>query len=250
MSPLKNKVAIVTGASSGLGRATAIAMAKQGATICLAGRKSAALEDTLQILEEFETKTHIERFDVGNHDAGVTAIENCVAEFGKIDILANIAGSHKLRKTTEITTEQWQEDLDTNLSGPFYLCQAAIPHLLNAKGAIVNVSSIAGLQGQAYSAAYCAAKHGILGLTRALALEYINTDLRINAICPGGMDTAQVSDFKIPENTDLDLIMRSSGLRGLASPENVANAICFLASDQAKAIHGAVLPVDQGKTVG
>jgi meso-butanediol dehydrogenase / (S,S)-butanediol dehydrogenase / diacetyl reductase len=137
-----------------------------------------------------------------------------------------------------------------NLHGPFYLCHAALRHLLASGGNIVNVASIAGIEGQAYSAGYCAAKHGLIGLTRALAVEYSAERLRVNAVCPGGMLTPQVTDFAAPENADYNLILRIAAPRGMMAPGDVAKAIAFLASDDAAAIHGAVYEVDNGKGAG
>ena len=149
-----------------------------------------------------------------------------------------------------MSDEDWEDDLAVNLNGPFYLCRAALPHLLDRGGNIVNVASIAGVEGQAYSAGYCSAKHGLIGLTRALAVEYSADRLRVNAICPGGMLTPQIERFSPPENPNFDLIMRTASPRGMMQPSAVANVIAFLASDAASAVHGAVYRVDDGKGAG
>ncbi len=149
-----------------------------------------------------------------------------------------------------MTDSEWAQDLAINLNGPFFLCRAALPHLLARGGAIVNVASIAGVEGQAYSAGYCAAKHGLIGLTRALAVEYTRDRLRVNVVCPGGMHTPQITNFSAPENADYDLILRSASPRGIMEPLDVAHVIAFLASDSAAAIHGAVYRVDNGKGAG
>jgi meso-butanediol dehydrogenase / (S,S)-butanediol dehydrogenase / diacetyl reductase len=138
-------------------------------------------------------------------------------------------------------------DLAVNLNGPFFLSRAALPHLLERGGNIVNVSSIAGLEGQAYSAGYCAAKHGLIGLTRAMAMEFTGKSLRVNAICPGGMMTPQVTGFTFPDGVDFDLVMKVASPRGLMEAEDVAKMVAFVASDDASAIHGAVYSVDNGK---
>ena len=143
-----------------------------------------------------------------------------------------------------------RSDLAVNLNGPFYLCRAALPHLLDRGGNIVNVASIAGVEGQAYSAGYCAAKHGLIGLTRALAVEYTADRLRVNAVCPGGMMTPQIEKFSAPDDANFDLIMRTASPRGMMAPLDVANVIAFLASDAAAAVHGAVYRVDNGKGAG
>ena len=139
---------------------------------------------------------------------------------------------------------------NTRCAEPFYLCRAALPRLLERGGNIINVSSIAGVEGQAYSAGYCAAKHGLIGLTRALAVEYTADRLRVNAICPGGMLTPQLEHFTAPDNPNYDLIMRTASPRGMMQPLDVANVIAFLASDAAAAVHGAVYRVDNGKGAG
>ena len=185
--------------------------------------------------------------DVSDPAACTKAVADCIAEFGRLDILANIAGFHQMRHTPTMTDEEWNRDLAVNLNGPFYLCRAALPHLLAGAGNIVNVASIAGVEGEVYSAGYCAAKHGLVGLTRALAIEFTKERLRVNAVCPGGMPTVQSTEFTPPDNADWDLIMRIASPRGFMETVDVAKAIAFLASDDAAAIHGAVYRVDNGK---
>lgn len=246
MSPLQGKVAFVTGASSGLGAETARLLSRQGATVFGIGR------DTGRLAEVFADVPGggYASVDVGSAQACGDAIERCVGEFGGLDVLINIAGRHQMRRTETMTDDDWAQDLAVNLNGPFYLCRAALPHLLGRGGNIVNVSSIAGVEGQAYSAGYCAAKHGLIGLTRALAVEYTADRLRVNAVCPGGMLTPQIEQFRAPDNPNYDLIMRTASPRGMMAPLDVANVIAFLASDAAAAVHGAVYRVDNGKGAG
>ena len=188
--------------------------------------------------------------DVGSATDCRDAVERCVERFGRLDVLVNIAGSHQMRRTETMTDDDWADDLAVNLNGPFYLCRAALPHLLAHGGNIVNVASIAGVEGQAYSAGYCAAKHGLIGLTRALAVEYTADRLRVNAVCPGGMLTPQIEKFSAPDDANFDLIMRTASPRGMMAPLDVANVVAFLASDAAAAVHGAVYRVDNGKGAG
>ncbi len=188
--------------------------------------------------------------DIASAQARRDAVEHCVQELGGLDVLVNVAGQHQMRRTESMTEDDWAHDLAVNLNGPFYLCRAALPHLLDRGGNIVNVSSIAGVEGQAYSAGYCAAKHGLVGLTRALAVQYPADRLRVNAICPGGMLTPQIEHFSAPDNPNYDLIMRTASPRGMMQPLDVANVIAFLASDAAAAVHGAVYRVDNGKGAG
>lgn len=246
MSRFTGKTVFITGASSGLGAATARLFADEGANVFGIGRNETALEE----LRQYAANIAVRAVELGDPEQCRQAVAACVDQFGQLDVLINAAGKHNLRHTTEVSDSDWQQDLAVNISGPFYLCRAAIPHLLEAKGNIVNVASIAGLIGQPYSAGYCSAKHALIGLTRSLALEYIHSDLRVNVICPGGMVTPQVHNFSFPENADIELVMRSGGLRGMMPAEEVASVIAFLASPDASAIHGAVYPVDRGKTVG
>ena len=246
MGAMQDKVALVTGASSGLGAETARLLSRQGATVFGLGRDSGRLGD---VFAEVERGAYAS-VDIAYAQACRDAVERCVREFGGLDVLVNIAGRHQMRRTESMTDDDWAEDLAVNLNGPFYLCRAALPHLLERGGSIVNVSSIAGVEGQAYSAGYCAAKHGLIGLTRALAVEYTADRLRVNAVCPGGMLTPQIEQFSAPDNANFDLIMRTASPRGFMQPLDVANVIAFLASDAAAAVHGAVYRVDNGKGAG
>ena len=158
MTQLNGKVALVTGASSGLGAATARLFAERGATVFGIAR------DTGRLAEVF-TEVPGGRYasvDIAQPAACRAAVQQCVDEFGRLDVLVNAAGFHQMRRTETLTDEQWDDDLAVNLTGPFQLCRAALPHLLATGGNIVNVSSVAGLEGEVYSAAYCAAKHGIV----------------------------------------------------------------------------------------
>lgn len=246
MADLQDKVAFVTGASSGLGAETARLLSRQGATVFGIGRDAARLAEVFADVQHGSYAV----VDVTSAQACRDAVQKCVTRWGGLDILVNVAGRHQMRRTETLTDEDWAEDLAVNLTGPASLSRAALPHLLDRGGNIVNVASIAGVEGQAYSAGYCAAKHGLIGLTRALAVEYTKDRLRVNAVCPGGMLTPQIEQFSPPENPDFDLILRSAAPRGFMQPLDVANVIAFLASDAAAAIHGAVYRVDNGKGAG
>ena len=246
MSQLSGKVALVTGASAGLGAATAKLFAERGATVFGIARDGSRMAEVFADIPGGSFSS----VDITSSAACAQAVTDCVARFGRIDVLANIAGFHKMRHTVSVTDADWEADLSVNLNGPFYLCRAALPHLLESGGNIVNVASIAGVEGEVYSAGYCAAKHGLIGLTRAMAVEFTKERLRVNAICPGGMPTAQATEFEAPENADWDLIMRIASPRGFMETVDVAKTIAFLASDDAAAIHGAVYRVDNGKGAG
>lgn len=248
--PLTGKVALITGASSGLGRAVADLLHRRGATVFGLARDERTLAESMADITGSAAENSYFAADIGSAEACQAAIEACVGRHGGLDVLINVAGAHTLRHTATMTDAEWAADLAVNLNGPFFLSRAAIPHLLERAGNIVNVSSLAGVQGQAYSAGYCAAKHGLIGLTRALAVEYSGSALRVNAVCPGGMETPLVAGFTFPEGVDFDLVMRTAAPRGMMRPQDVAGLIAFLASDDAAAIHGSVQMVDNGKTAG
>lgn len=246
MAALQDKVALVTGASSGLGAETAKLFSSRGATVFGIGRDTARLAEVFAGIE----RGGFASVDIASPQACTEAVAQCVRDFGGLDVLVNVAGIHRMRRTESMTDEDWEHDLAVNLNGPFFLCRAALPQLLERGGNIVNVSSIAGVEGQAYSAGYCAAKHGLIGLTRALAVEYTADRLRVNAVCPGGMLTPQIERFSAPDDPNYDLILRTAAPRGMMRPLDVANVIAFLASDAAAAVHGAAYRVDNGKGAG
>jgi meso-butanediol dehydrogenase / (S,S)-butanediol dehydrogenase / diacetyl reductase len=244
----EGKVAFVTGASSGLGAAVTRQLSSEGATVYAVARDQSRLQ--LVAAECVADTVHVDVLDVGKPADCKAAIARCVERLGRLDVLVNNAGRHDFRLSADVSEAQWFADLDTNLSGAFFLSQAAIPHLLESHGNIVNVASLAGVVGEAYSAAYSAAKHGLVGLTKALAVEHLRSPIRINCVCPGGMDTPQVHTIQIPEGADFDLVTRIAALRGFMSAEDVAKVVAFLASDDAAAVHGSIQVVDAGQTAG
>ena len=241
---------LVTGASSGLGAAAVRRFASEGGSVYAAARDQTRLADVAASCADLAGVVRFGPLDVASPESCRSAVAAAAKTFGRLDVLVNNAGRHDFRITTDVTDEQWTHDIAVNLSGAFFVAQAAIPHLLAAGGNIVNVASVAGLMGEAYSAAYTAAKHGIVGLTKALAVEYLHAPLRVNCICPGGMDTPQVHTIDVPEGVNWDLIMRVSAARGLMDADSVAAVIAFLASDDASSVHGSIQPVDQGHLAG
>lgn len=247
------RVAIVTGASSGLGAATVRRLAAGGARVWAAARNQDLLAEVAASCADAPGEVRFGPLDQTDPASCRAMVADAVAAFGRLDVLVNNAGRHDFRRTTEVTEEEWAHDVALNLSGPFFCAQAAIPHLLEAPGGggnIVNVASVAGVMGEAYSAAYSAAKHGVVGMTKALAVEYLKEPLRVNCVCPGGMDTPQVQTIGVPDGADWDLIMRVAATRGLMDADHVAAAICFVASDDAAAVNGSVQVVDAGRTAG
>ena len=241
----EHKVALVTGAGSGIGRAVTTRLASEGASVFAVDIDADRLAET-QHQAEGTVRTH--RADVSDPDACAGAVAACVAELGGLDVLGNVAGIYFMAHVTDVTLAQYRRIMAVNLDACFFLAQAAIPHLLERGGNIVNIASNAGLQGVPYSVAYCMSKGGVVQLTRALAVEYLKTPLRVNAIVPAGTNTNLLGTVEFPPGMDADLAGRMSGLRGMAEPAEVAALFAFLASDEARSVTGAIYSVDNGLT--
>jgi meso-butanediol dehydrogenase / (S,S)-butanediol dehydrogenase / diacetyl reductase len=239
------KVALVTGAGSGIGRAVALRLSGAGASVLGVDVNEDSLEATRQ-LAGGGLSTH--RADLGDPDACVAAVADCVNRFGRLDVLGNVAGIYRIAHTTEMSREDYRKVMAVNLDAYFFLAQAAIPHLLESGGNIVNIASNAGLQGVPYSTAYCMSKGGVVQLTRSLAVEFLKTSLRVNAIAPAGTNTNIAASTTFPADMDSDLAARMAGLRGLVEPDEVAALFCFLASEEARSITGAIYTLDNGLT--
>lgn len=251
VSNMKGKAALVTGAASGLGRATAVALAQAGANVCIADVNAAGLQETSAAVTVHGVQCLIQTVDLSAAAACRALVDAAVAAFGRLDALCNVAGVLYFNHSADMPQADWDKTIAVNLSAPFFLSQAAIPHLLENNGAIVNVSSSASFIGEAYAAAYCASKAGLTNMTKAMAMEYINRPIRINAIAPGGMATGIVSSMaSMPTDLDRSLIDRFVPLRGLVDVEDAAQLVAFLASDAASAYHGACINIDKGITAG
>jgi NAD(P)-dependent dehydrogenase (short-subunit alcohol dehydrogenase family) len=242
------KVALVTGAACGLGRATALRLADEGALVVGADLDAAGLSETGRGCPD--GRFHPLACDLAGAAACRAAVLAAVARGGGLDVLCNVAGINRFHHFLEMPEADWQRILAVNLSSVAFLCQAALPHLLARRGAIVNVASVAATKGQAYTVAYCASKGGVVQLTRALAMEFVDAPVRINAVAPGGIDTAMNRNLAFPEGMDWSKVKPYTGRRGMARPEEVAEVIAFLASDAASNVHGAVWAVDGGLTAG
>lgn len=250
MSRFTKKVAVVTGAASGLGRATALAYAAEGAAVSLLDVDEAGLSATEDEARSLGATAERARCDISDPAACHDAIEKTVAALGGIDILVNAAGITQFHHARDLTPEQWRRTMGVNLDGPFFLYQAAIGHILERKGNVLNVASSAALIGEAYLVDYCASKAGLVHLTRSLAMEHMHDDVRINAISPGGMDTPMATKVTFPDGVNGDLITRYTGQRPGSTAEEVAQFILYVTSDAAPSIHGACLSIDGGITAG
>ena len=242
----KGRAILVTGAASGIGRATAEIFAREGARVACADIGEEQLADTVTGIRERGGEAVAIGANIADSAATNQAVGRSVKEFGSLDVLANVAGILKLDHAHRLTDEDWNRVLGVNLSGTFFMSRAAIPHLLESRGTIVNVASLAGLKGQAYGAAYCASKAGVVGLTRVMAVEYANQGLRVNCVCPGGVETPLIAGFAPPDGFDAELMNRLSLVPGLTAPTEIAETIAYLASSAARSINGVALPIDFG----
>jgi NAD(P)-dependent dehydrogenase (short-subunit alcohol dehydrogenase family) len=246
MKRFEGKVILVSGAASGIGRATARRFGDEGARVVAADVNEAGAAETAALVREAGGEAEPVLCDVTNPAHAKSAVEGAVARHGRLDVLANVAGIGGFRRTTETTLEEWNRMIAVNLTGQFLLCQQAIPHLLAVKGAIVNTASVAGLKSHPYSAAYCASKGGVVLLTKALAVEYGRKGLRINCLCPGGIETPLIAQFQLPAGVSQAALLRIAPLDRMGKPEEVAGVIAFLASEDASYVNGATIVVDGG----
>lgn len=246
----EGKVALVTGAASGMGRAIALRLASEGAQVFGHDVNAAGLGETEQMVRDAGGTMLIRDGDISRRAECFETVADCVAAFGRLDVVGNIAGIGRAEHVLDVTEERYRQMMGVNVDGPFFMAQASIPHLLETGGNLVNIASNAGLMGQAYTVVYCMTKGAIVQMTRALAMEFVKTPIRVNAIAPAGIATAMTANFEIPPDVDVDLMAPYTGFRGMGEPEDVAALFAFVASDEGANIHGAILSTDRGVTAG
>lgn len=239
-------VALVTGASSGIGAATAITFAEAGWEVMAAGRDEGRLEEVADVSEQIA----IWSGELAESEECDELVSDTVDEYGSIDCLVNSAGILLRGDAVATSDEEWEDTLSVNLDVPFFLSRAAMPYLQRTRGSIVNIASNWGLQAGERAVAYCASKGGLIMLTKAMALDAAQDGVRINAICPGGVDTPMLAAGAELAGQDVDEFLadvaESSPNGRIATPEDVAGLILFLASDAAMQITGAAIPIDGG----
>src|ERR1700761_2997819 len=238
---LKGKAALVTGGASGIGRATALRLAADGAHVALADRNLEGAEEVAREIAVAGGNALAFQFDAANGASCRSLVDRAVAALGRLDILANIAGVMQRGPFAEMTAETWDITLAVNITALFHVTQQALPHLTETQGCIVNMASVSAIRGVPTSSAYSASKHAGVGLTKSLAGEFQDRHVRVNAIAPGPIDTPLIRPIKPPAGTALATI-------AWGEPEDVAGAVAYLVSDEARFVNGTILSIDGGQT--
>ncbi len=245
------KVAFVTGAANGIGRAAALAFAREGAGVVVADVSERGNRETARLVEEAGGRALAVRCDVSRAEDVKAALDRTIEVFGRLDYAFNNAGVEQpVAPVADITEEEWDRIVSVDLRGVFLCMKHEIPLMLRHGGsAIVNTSSGAGVKGFAGQAAYCAAKHGVVGLTRAAALDYAKANIRVNAVCPGIIETPMMDRFSggTPEGRERVIAQEPVGRMG--KPEEIAAAVLWLCSDAAAFMVGHAMVMDGGQTV-
>lgn len=244
---LTGRSALVTGAASGIGAATALRLAAEGATVLAVDLDAEGLKTTVDALPARATGSitaHVA--DVSSESAVAAAVALAVETGGGLDVVANIAGILRAAHSTEHSLELWDQVIRVNLTSTFLVCRAALPHLLDGGGVIVNSASTSAEFGHPWMAAYAASKGGVAALTHTLAVEYSKRGVRVNAIAPGSVRTGMTKGLDLPADADFDLIPRIMSPIGPGDPASVASVVAMLASDDGAHISGEIIRIDGG----
>jgi NAD(P)-dependent dehydrogenase (short-subunit alcohol dehydrogenase family) len=251
---LQGKIAVVTGAGSGIGRAIAVRFAREGASVVVAGRRLQHLEETAEHIRASGGAAHAQSCDVADPEQVRRLMQVAVETYGRIDVLVNNAAKNRPddpvpETVAEMPEAWWSATLDVNLTGAFLCCKYALLRMVErGGGCIINIASTGGVAGNWNQGAYVASKHGLIGLTRSIALDYAARNIRANAICPGFIETERSLKFSALYRGDDWRAKKLSEipLRRLGQPNEVASLAAFLASDEAAYITGAAIPIDGG----
>jgi NAD(P)-dependent dehydrogenase (short-subunit alcohol dehydrogenase family) len=244
----EGKVALVTGGGAGIGRSSAVALAREGARVLVADLDLAACEETVGQIEGGGGAALACQVDVADEAAVASMVQTSVDHFGRLDLAFNNAGiGGAVGKTADYDTAAWHQVIAVNLTGVWFCMKYELRQMMaQGGGSIVNTASVAGLVGMSFAPAYCAAKHGVVGLTKNAALEYAKSNIRINAVCPGGVRTNMTAAAEKEAPGFLDRLAKYEPMGRLAEPEEIACAVVWLCSDGASYMTGHALAVDGG----
>lgn len=240
------KSAVITGGAGGIGRALALKLGGEGAHVTVLDLAEDTAEASAEAVRNLGGRALAIACDVSDVESVEAAGKRIVAEMGPPDLLCNTAGLQVYGRTEDYPVETWLRIISVNLTGTFLMCRTILPYLVETRGAIVNVASLAGLVGLPYDAAYCASKAGVIQMTRSLAKEFSDRHVRINAVAPGGVKTPMM-EIPFPDDVNPTIMQTiPSAPHGICEPESIADVMAFLGSDEAAHITGAVVPVDGG----
>ena len=243
---LQNKIAIITGAGSGIGRGIALAFVKEGARIVVADWSEEGGKETVEQIRKINSEAVFVKTDVSKTVDIDKMVKTCLNKFGRVDILVNNAGIYRVYNLHEMSEEDWDKTINVNLKSVFLGSKRVIPEMLKqGQGKIINTASIAGLVGFAQSGAYCASKGGIIALTKEMALDYAPKKINVNCICPGIIKTAMTKDM-ITDPATKQFLESSTPYPRLGEPADIAMAAVYLASNESDFVNGHVLVVDGG----
>ncbi len=245
MKRFEQKVVLVTGAAAGIGRATAERLASEGASLFLVDLAEGPLGGVAERARAIGVSVESRRCDVADEADAAAAVAACVERFGQLDVLVNCAGILRFASVAATSLEEWELVMRVNATGTFLMCRAAVPHLLETRGNVVNIASTAGLRAQPWAAAYSASKGAVLAFTRVLAIDLVKQGVRANCVCPGSIETSMMKQ-DLPADVDMKLIRRTESPRGPAGPEKVASVVAMLASEDGSHINGDAIRVDGG----
>lgn len=250
---LKDRVALVTGGGTGIGRATALLFAREGARVAVTGRRKGPLEETVSAVESAGGKAIMVKGDVSKAGDATEMVKKTLDAFGRLDVLVNNAGvNYRPSGTVETDEDGWDVVMNINVKGIYLVSRAAVPEMRSGiGGSIINIASVFGLVGSAEAVAYCASKGAVINMTRSMALDLAGKKIRVNCICPGVVDTPMAREWIEKQDDAKAMAKELSALHPLGrmgEPEDIANACLFLASDEASWVTGAILPVDGGFT--
>ena len=250
MGRLEDKVAIITGAATGIGRATAQLFASEGAKVAAADRNVSDGEKTVSAIKEAGGEAIFIDTDVSKADEVKNMVEQAISAYGKLDVLVNNAGVLiRTSKLHEVSELEWDLTLNTDLKGVFLCCKYAVPRMMDSGGSVINVSSTSGIRASLISSSYGAAKAGVISLTQTASQEYAENRIRFNTIVPGIIDSPQ-SRGSTGSTEEFERRVKENPAGRVGFPEDVAQMMLFLASDESSYVSGASFVIDGGRTVG